>query len=737
MAKKKSSYNSHNTSDNKTKELEERLGKLKEELELYKSVEKDNEKLNTENKELNEQLEHYRSIEAELETRRAELEDKIKADEANLRQAYRDEEEERLREQREQIEKEKKEILDSANQEAERIISEAQQQAEGILKKAEQKAVNSVASKTKELDEEAKKLAEGKKTLEHEKEQLETRRKNIKKEEKGLALREMEIKDREAGISELWSQCSPGKVEDLNLRITGLNERLESRDNELARLRSENIRLQSLGFAGNGQSVEGILNELEKSRERIRELEDQRENLPSDYEIETLQRKAVEASNLRERVYDLDRKLREAEARAQRNELGNRELQQVKVQADALRTLNDELKRELEQHSKLLEGRSGERFPELVKLDSQQPKPILGNTTRSVDLKSLAEHVRLYAATRTTPLYYTETTIRAFIAGLASAQLSILQGLSGTGKTSLPRVFAEAVGGHYRIIPVQSGWRDRHELLGYHNDFSKRFSESEFTKAVYEGGLPGNEGKIWFIILDELNLARIEYYFADFLSILEEPNPDNWLVSLMSYDPRTQMSNGSNGPRHLIEGHKLRIPQNMWFIGTANQDESTFEITDKVYDRAQSIEFVERQKMFDVTRKVASLPISSIALRAAFDNAIKKHSETMDNEMWGAIELLDQTIATDFQITFGNRIRDQIKSFVPVYIATGGTLDEAIDFQFARKVLRKLEKRHDPGLIDSLRKLRTDIRDAFPGKRFTESQSWIDRRIRAFGGEAE
>ena len=93
------------------------------------------------------------------------------------------------------------------------------------------------------------------------------------------------------------------------------------------------------------------------------------------------------------------------------------------------------------------------------------------------------------------------------------------------GKTSLPRVFIEAIGGEYATIPVQSSWRDRHELLGYNNDFNKRFSETEFTKAIYRSGFEDQQERIWFVLLDEMNLARVEYYFADFLSVLEEPDP--------------------------------------------------------------------------------------------------------------------------------------------------------------------------------------------------------------------
>ena len=83
---------------------------------------------------------------------------------------------------------------------------------------------------------------------------------------------------------------------------------------------------------------------------------------------------------------------------------------------------------------------------------------------------------------RTVPLYYDENVIRSFVAGLAMSRLNILQGISGTGKTSLPEAFADAIGGHFQTIEVQSGWKDRQDLIGYYNTFEKKFYESDFLK---------------------------------------------------------------------------------------------------------------------------------------------------------------------------------------------------------------------------------------------------------------
>ena len=155
----------------------------------------------------------------------------------------------------------------------------------------------------------------------------------------------------------------------------------------------------------------------------------------------------------------------------------------------------------------------------------------------------------------------------------------ILEGISGTGKTSLPYAMGKFFGHDSHIIAVQPSWRDRAEMMGYLNEFTKKFNETEFLESIYETTYRNDPN---FVVLDEMNLARVEYYFAEFLSLLEMPDTDQWLIDIV---PDTQPGD----PNHLVKG-KMLLPQNVWFIGTANKDDSTFTITDKVYDRATPIE---------------------------------------------------------------------------------------------------------------------------------------------------
>ena len=149
------------------------------------------------------------------------------------------------------------------------------------------------------------------------------------------------------------------------------------------------------------------------------------------------------------------------------------------------------------------------------------------------------------------------------MAGLASTKLIVLQGISGTGKTSLPYTLGKYFLNDATIASVQPSWRERSELFGYFNEFTKKFNETEVLKRIYESSYNDD---INIIILDEMNIARIEYYFAEMLSILEMPDPNEWKIEIVP-------SSWPDDPKHLVDG-KLTIPPNVWYIGTANNDVS-------------------------------------------------------------------------------------------------------------------------------------------------------------------
>ena len=309
------------------------------------------------------------------------------------------------------------------------------------------------------------------------------------------------------------------------------------------------------------------------------------------------------------------------------------------------------------------------------------------------DFKTLAFRFQSYLCHQ--KYYFPIDTVRAWIAAFSSSRLVILQGLSGTGKSTLPRVFLEYIGGKAFFFPVQATWRDRSDIVGYYSDFTGEFKETELLKHLYEASYFPDQMNI--MVLDEMNISRIEYYFADFLSIFEYP-PEDWLIPLM------QVKLGTPVPRY-IENGKVRIPTNTWFIGTANTDDSTFTITDKVYDRAIVIEFNDLNLPFTSDWDYSPYPLTMEELTTCINEAMTHKENQLTEAERTKFMKLTMFIAETFDLAFGNRIMNQIDRFVPVFVALGGTKEAALDLMLARKILRKLDGHFESFVKNGLVKL--------------------------------
>ena len=318
----------------------------------------------------------------------------------------------------------------------------------------------------------------------------------------------------------------------------------------------------------------------------------------------------------------------------------------------------------------------GKRFFRLSAVDDKYSLYVPPQYDKTMSLSEICDDLRNFACSRS-GLFYEIKIIRLMFAGLASTKLILLQGISGTGKTSLPYVMGKYFKQDATIASVQPSWRDRTELFGFFNEFTKKFNETEVLKRIYESSFNDD---INIIILDEMNIARVEYYFAEMLSILEMPDPSEWKIELVT-------SSWPNDPEHLVDG-KLQIPQNVWYIGTANNDDSTFAVSDKVYDRALVINLDSKGIKFDAPY-TESKNISYSYVESLYHKAIEEHPVT--DETIEKINQLDLYVIEKFRVAFGNRIIKQLRIFVPVFVACGGTELEGIDYILATKVFRKFE----------------------------------------------
>ncbi len=331
-------------------------------------------------------------------------------------------------------------------------------------------------------------------------------------------------------------------------------------------------------------------------------------------------------------------------------------------------------------------------FPSLSRLDAEHDGFVKETVeTDDIALDELCERFRNYLA-KEEKLYFEPDVIRFFISGFAASHFVILEGLSGTGKSSLPRYFAKFVNGRSLFMPVQATWRDKTNILGFFNEFSTTYNETDFLIELYHANY--NPDELHIFVLDEMNISRVEYYFADLLSVLEYPK-ENWKLNVMQlpYDflPPMKLENGT-----------IQIPTNSYFVGTANKDDSTFTITDKVYDRAITMEFNDKNTPFAVEGNAARVKLSVSKLHSLYEQAIANENNRMTAQDQEKLDAVCDYVYEQFGIAVGNRIMNQIANIVPVFVACGGTKEAAIDFMVSKKLVSKIEGRFEEYVKEAL-----------------------------------
>ena len=766
-------------------------------LELAKQARKDNEVDLTEmrlafEQELMEDIEKKRqeqeaALEQEMVARKDTYEDELKESQKELVSEI-----EALGKQKEQIiqdvtdlEKKKGALEDTcqrlksdAKEEATRVKENAKKEADRITSEATAQADRTVEDAKARAEKEAQDTLD---TIKHREAEIATKADELDEKESDLEMREMALTSKERRIkkqAEIYDTANPDAVAALERQLKQRAEQLSMVQEEYEKAQIELTKIRIEKIHREGISPEELQRENELLMARVEELKNKC-NRYTDYELAEMQRALDQEASYLTQIKNLSSELSSRKTELERLNNSRLEYEQLRSQMDLLRTLNEHLRSELDNTKRMLESNVGEICPALSSIDIEeasdsgksystyQERKGNKNDERLKTLADVVQHIRDYAASRQKPLFYSDKDLRAFLAGMAASPMSILQGMSGTGKTSLPKIFCEALLGEISVVPVESSWRDRNELLGYYNDFSKKFTAKEFTCDLYRAGCERYQDTICFIVLDEMNLSRVEYYFADFLSVLED-KPENWKIRLVDTDMRqlpteittdvieelekdksvkskelldivkklypneklsedektsvsasekmrliTYLSNRQKwvdtpancrigGPQNLIDGNTIQIPENVWFVGTANRDESTFEITDKVYDRAQVLNFNSRASGEKLEKDVPRIFLTYRELKAMFRKAETSKKIEFRAENHALLQEIENVLKNFFRISYGNRIQDQMNIFVPVYVAAGMTdaskpeeitalINEAIDYQLTNKVLRKLE----------------------------------------------
>lgn len=536
-------------------------------------------------------------------------------------------------------------------------------------------------------------IHEAREALGEELRRLQAEQRDLRRRLRDLEDERQELEEERDHLAARAERAVAGHLERLGAQARTLEQRLNAAREERDRLAAQLDQRQEALRQFAGRSPEEVLSELLALRAEREALRRQLEQRPSDDALQRLRLLEAEREDLEAGRMQALQRAQELELRLNRAAVAVTELETLRdhkvsleTQTTLLRAALRELQADVEKHITSTEGKV--IFPACSDLDARaglHERPVLD--PELPDLRAFITDLQLrIASDPRQPLQYSVETLRSFVAGLAMSRLHLLQGISGTGKTSLPLAFARAVGGLGALTEVQSGWRDRADLVGHFNAFEKRFYESEFLQTLYRASLPRYSDTPVLLVLDEMNLSHPEQYFASILSILE--NPEHKQLPLMEAPV-------SPAPALLREGRMLDLPENVWFIGTANHDETTKDFAPKTYDRAHVMELPRHHASVAPARLPDRPPLAHSALRAAFGRAQAEHAEAADLAYGYLNGELCTLLQEQLGLGWGNRLERQTRAFVPVIVAAGGSVSEATDHILATKVLRRLHNEFD------------------------------------------
>jgi 5-methylcytosine-specific restriction protein B len=332
--------------------------------------------------------------------------------------------------------------------------------------------------------------------------------------------------------------------------------------------------------------------------------------------------------------------------------------------------------------------------------DSVHPEKRLEQMAVDEPTKQTIDYIKQYIAMK--GFSFPDRLIENFYLSIKTKPFTILAGISGTGKTKLIQLFAEAIGAHlndqYTLIPVRPDWSEPSDLLGY-VDLQGEFREGPLTKVIIEASKLKNLNKPYLICLDEMNLARVEHYFSDFLSIMETRK---WYFTeygkkLIRTNPLLKLDQLS------FNEQQLHIPENIYLIGTVNMDETTYPFSKKVLDRANTIEFNEVNlenypEGFNATIQInteADLPgYENDFLRSDYLTLQDAYTEDDQEYIHKVVQQLTKLnrILEQAHLHIGFRVRDEL-TFYMLYNRRFQLMNdyEAFDFQVMQKILPRIQ----------------------------------------------
>lgn len=300
-------------------------------------------------------------------------------------------------------------------------------------------------------------------------------------------------------------------------------------------------------------------------------------------------------------------------------------------------------------------------------------------------IKEKVAAIKSYIAAR--GFNYEGDLIENFYLSLKSKPFVILAGTSGTGKTRLVKLFAEAIGAKMKLVPVRPDWSDSSDLFG-HTDLSNQFHPGAIIDFIKQA--EWDKSTPHFLCLDEMNLARVEYYLSDFLSIIEtRDRKENGAIETDALVDASYFQSQSAKEKY----GRVYIPENLYIIGTVNMDETTFPFSKKVLDRANTIEFsfVNLMTKATVGGQAAAQKLDNSFLKTEYLYLQDCDDEDLIDTVCFNLEELNQ-ILVKANLHVGYRVRDEI-SFYMMNNKKADLLNEdaAFDHEIMQKILPRVQ----------------------------------------------
>lgn len=496
------------------------------------------------------------------------------------------------------------------------------------------------------------------------------------------------------------------ETEELRDERTELERRCDSMNAELASAQRTISAAQEADakIAALAKRSEDLGNDIRKLQEGVEELRSEAARLRDEQTALVLQREALSAQVDAEqtKLEAASTGQREAEARREAAEKLQRELE------TRIASLEETLQR-LRQDPPSAGGAARGAAP-LVRAEAladllaqpaclASPDTMRGAARTETDaLHAVARHLKesgLSFANRTLHAFHTALKIND------TAQLTVLAGVSGTGKSLLPRRYAEAMGIHFLQVAVEPRWDSPQDLLGFYNYVEGKYRATELARLMAHldpwqaldlpQNAPDKRDHMALVLLDEMNLARVEYYFSEFLSRLEARpawrrglTQDDCKDALIPVDIR-----GLENPPRLFPAH------NVLFVGTMNDDESTQSLSDKVLDRGNILQFPAPSEFPPPLAHTAPAPSADAQRFAEWRGWVKGPgalNQPQADQVRETVAELSQ-IMQGFGRPFGHRLNQAIRAYVANYPFEGNAgldLRAALADQVEFRILPKL-----------------------------------------------